>query len=252
MNVMKAFVDVNWDIGYKELVIRMGWGLEVRCRSTISEEMLWQPQNLADGSNFLHWEHAWTAASIRITMSERELYTNSRAFHWPLQHGEVYFISQFLPMVPDDISLWNHQLSRWHSPTIQSSTRALKCLMISCEDVHLPPYWRCLHIAISKSGHPSHGQGYDFLLEEENGSVLKWIRRGVATDDVWLSCMRNTENFEAIHAVMNETLAFDSHQTAHKKIDLSDAITEWRVCLRDSVPVFNDNDLVSLSGEPLD
>jgi hypothetical protein len=107
------------------------------------------------------------------------------------------------------------------------------------------------HVAISKSGHPSHGQGYDFLLEEENRSIKKWIHRGVATDDMWLGVIRNKDQFEAIYEAMNDIFEFDKRQSVSRNIDLTDAITEWRVCLREA-SIFSDSDFLSLSGEPLD
>ena len=80
---------------------------------------------------------------------------------------------------------------------------------------------------MSKSGNPSRGQGFDFLLEEENKVVLKWIQRGVATNEHWQNVIRSKDNLEAIHSLMKETLDLDDSESGDKKIDLSNAVREW-------------------------
>ena len=47
------------------------------------------------------------------------------------------------------------------------------------------------HSSLSKSGHLSKGQGYDFVLEEENRTVKSWLKRGVPKEKVWWVTCRN-------------------------------------------------------------
>ena len=42
------------------------------------------------------------------------------------------------------------------------------------------------HCSISRSGHKSMGQGYDFELEVENKAVKNWIKQGVPSKEMWL------------------------------------------------------------------
>lgn len=44
---------------------------------------------------------------------------------------------------------------------------------------------------MSRSHDESKGQGYDFILEELNREVKHWIRKGVPSDEMWLSVCRN-------------------------------------------------------------
>lgn len=39
-----------------------------------------------------------------------------------------------------------------------------------------------MHASMFKSGHPSKGQGYDFMVEEENKKVKSWLTQGVPSD----------------------------------------------------------------------
>ena len=93
------------------------------------------------------------------------------------------------------------------------------------------------HSTLSKSGHPSKGQGYDFILEEENKLVKSWLKKGVPTEKVWLSTCRNHQSLKNIkNTVMNfaglvpEDITFNHGNEKELKID--DAIYEWRLLIR--------------------
>ncbi|CAG2187504.1 unnamed protein product [Mytilus edulis] len=54
------------------------------------------------------------------------------------------------------------------------------------------------HESMSKTGDISKGQGYDFILEEVNKGIKSWIRRGVASENMWLSVCRNYDQLNEI------------------------------------------------------
>ena len=54
------------------------------------------------------------------------------------------------------------------------------------------------HCSISKSGHLSKGQGYDFILEEENKQVKSWLKGGIRSDKIWLATCRNHQSLKHI------------------------------------------------------
>jgi hypothetical protein len=109
------------------------------------------------------------------------------------------------------------------------------------------------YVSVTKSGHPSRGQRFDFLLEEENRSIKKWISRGVASDQDWQNVICNKDHLQQIYDMMSQILDISDGAASSKIIDLSAAITEWRICMRENVTLFEEgHDFVTLSGEELD
>ena len=106
--------------------------------------------------------------------------------------------------------------------------------------------------SLSKSGSPSNGQGFDFVLEEENKMVKSWIRHGVPTENTWLSIIRNTETLKTVRNNVMTYLKLDQ-EGSDKLLDLQDAIAEWRITLRE-MKYINCNKLVhtSITGIELD
>lgn len=85
--------------------------------------------------------------------------------------------------------------------------------------------------SLSKSGHPSKGQGFDFVLEEENKNVKAWLKRGVPTDKVWLTSCRNHQSLKDMRGKVLK-LSGHSVEVSEKEINLDEAVVQWRLRLR--------------------
>ena len=84
----------------------------------------------------------------------------------------------------------------------------------------------------SKSGHPSKGQGLDFLLEEENKNVKGWLKRGIPTDQCWLSTCRNHQSLKTVKDKVLKLAGIDLFDCSEKELRLDEAIFAWRIKLR--------------------
>lgn len=54
------------------------------------------------------------------------------------------------------------------------------------------------NICLSQSGHPSKGEGGDFILESVNKKIKSWMPPGVPTEQRWLRVCRNLNSMEKI------------------------------------------------------
>ena len=54
------------------------------------------------------------------------------------------------------------------------------------------------HASVSKSGNPSSGQHFDFILEEDNKEIKAWVPKGTPSMEMWQAVIRNTENLSKI------------------------------------------------------
>ena len=107
--------------------------------------------------------------------------------------------------------------------------------------------------SISKTGEASKGQGYDFILEEDNKEVKKWIKRGVASDKAWLVVCRNKDKLQKLRSQLFDELSLSDQDSSQRNINLSPSIADWRLCLRQSNYLTDDSELLSsLEGGPLD
>lgn len=52
---------------------------------------------------------------------------------------------------------------------------------------------------MSQSGHPSKGEGCDFILENQNKRVKMWMPPGVANEKRWLRVYRNLPSMEKVY-----------------------------------------------------
>lgn len=83
---------------------------------------------------------------------------------------------------------------------------------------------------LSKSGHPSRAQSYDYVLEEENKGVKSWIPRGIPKYIHWLRACRNYESLKTMKQLMfNKEIGISSDEFAYDRdINLDEAINNWR------------------------
>ena len=105
--------------------------------------------------------------------------------------------------------------------------------------------------SISKSGCQSAGQGYDFLLEEENKDLQKWIRRGVASDRMWMVVTRSKAMLSGIRNILFNGLNISDEDHSYRKTNLTEAINEWRIAIRE-YSMLNNTLLMATNGKQLD
>jgi len=55
------------------------------------------------------------------------------------------------------------------------------------------------HESFSCSGHPSKGEGGDFVLEAKNRRTKMWMPPGIATEGRWHRVCRNQDRLEKVH-----------------------------------------------------
>lgn len=55
--------------------------------------------------------------------------------------------------------------------------------------------------SISVSGHPSKGEGGDFILESKNRRTKMWLPTGLPTEENWVRVCRNQDRLEKVHVI---------------------------------------------------
>lgn len=55
--------------------------------------------------------------------------------------------------------------------------------------------------SISVSGHPSKGEGGDFILESKNRRTKMWLPTGLPTEENWMRVCRNQDRLEKVHVI---------------------------------------------------
>jgi hypothetical protein len=103
----------------------------------------------------------------------------------------------------------------------------------------------------SKSGNPSKGQDFDFVLEEINKVTKMWIPKGVPSQKTWLKVCRNIDDLEMLRITHQQLLGKVESEVGYRNPDLTPAVLAWRVHLRMSDYLKADV-LCSISGEVLD
>ncbi len=111
------------------------------------------------------------------------------------------------------------------------------------------------HDSMSRYGNPSNGQGYDFILEELNRIVKKWIRNNKPTFQMWVNVCRNCDSLQELQKNLLETIGIEgeSNTGGKKQLNLNAAIEQWRMAIREkSYFSMNSHLHTSLSGDFLD
>lgn len=89
--------------------------------------------------------------------------------------------------------------------------------------------------SVSRSGDLSKGQGYDFLLEEDNKDIKQWIWGGAVSNPLWLAVCRNKEKLDELKKkFQEETLCYKETDPSVRKLDIEAAINDRRLFLRDT------------------
>ena len=253
MNLMKSFMDINWHVCMSELAKRMGWKSEAAQKSAKNcsdNHKTWQLLNVFHYGTMLElivpYVRDMNAQGHSLSVDGFLAYAKHRE-----ELGHVNYTYMLL-MVTRFMQAIIH---------LRMGTRRNNCLLVesaklmSKELFHarthpryqqieildsfmrkaMPKDLRCFleqHESVSKSGHPSKGQGLDYLLEETNKQVKKWMVRDVPSPESWQIVIRNVTTLTALEQQLRQSLSLSEQIPESKNIDLSDAITDWRVYLR--------------------
>ncbi|CAG2242694.1 unnamed protein product [Mytilus edulis] len=246
MNLMKSFVELNWDVFMRILVNRMGWTSEAAMKAakmcydnhktwqliltfhlgTLQELILpYVRKCLIETDENTLTESPTASGFLQFVKTKPFLVQSSKFMSKGLFHGRVHPRYQQIEML-DTVHrfLMPEQLQTFLSN----------------------------HESMSKTGDESKGQGYDFILEEVNKGIKSWIRRGVASDNMWLSVCRNYDQLNEIRTKLKKILQLDTDNFNTRKINLDEAISDWRVCLREKEYLLKEKYIhESLQGEKL-
>ncbi|CAH1778669.1 unnamed protein product [Owenia fusiformis] len=272
MNLVKSYVELMWEVCYKELVRMLGW------RSDAA---------LVSAKKCRDYHKAWQTLIVFIAGTLKEMLTtyNRSPVGADSQNttseGFVMFCKQhrnptirfMFDMVCElGIGILNLRagIRRNNCNVIMSAKRTTRSLFHgrnhpkyqtieifeNFQYLCMPDEVRKLideNRSLSKSGHKSKGQAWDFILEEDNQEVKKWVNRGVPSEHMWRKICRNVDGLDKIKQNFQESLMIDGANEDLRYGKLDDAVEEWRCILREK-EFFNEENtkLVSLSGEELD
>jgi hypothetical protein len=105
--------------------------------------------------------------------------------------------------------------------------------------------------SLSKSGDPSKGQDFDFILEEVNKVTKMWIPKGLPSERTWLKVCRNIDDLEMLRKTYQNMIGKYVESEGYRNPDLTAAVSAWRLHLRKSGFLSADG-FCSISGEQLD
>ncbi|MEW8547705.1 MAG: hypothetical protein AB2693_29710 [Candidatus Thiodiazotropha sp.] len=267
MNLMKAFVELNWDVFMAMLAKRMGWTSESALKAAklcYDNHKTWQLILVFHFGSLLELLTPYLRQLVD-QVSEEPTPNGFLKFTKSMEGNPTYmYLFQMVSRYSQAIVNMRMGVRRNNSVLIQSAKFMSKGLfhgrthpryqqieMVESIQRQLLPEklkeFMKKHESISRSD-CSKGQGYDFILEEINKGVKSWIRRGVASDNMWLNVCRNYDQLLEIRG----KIISDSDGNSVRKLDLEDAITDWRVCLREKNYCTGDSLIhKSLSGDIL-
>ena len=276
MNMMKSFVELNWDVFMTLLVNRMGWTSEAAMRAAklcYDNHKTWQLILVFHFGTLLELLTPYVKKCQHSkdpdTNPEKPTANGFLQFVKSMEeHPNYMYMFQMVSRYSQAIVNMRMGIRRNNSTLIQSAKFMSKGLfhgrthpryqqieMIETLQRKLMPNdlktFISMHESMSRTD-SSKGQGYDFILEEINKGVKSWIRRGVASDSMWLSICRNYDKLLQMRHKVTDMLKIDSEGSYVRKLDLEDAIVDWRVCLREKQYLVRDSIIhYSISGHKI-
>ena len=272
LNLMKAFVELNWDICFKSLAQLMGWRSEnalqnaKKCTDTHKtwqmilvfyigtlEELLlvYVRKSLSSNENptvkgFLSWAKRCEDPNYGFMFQDVLRYAQGIInFRMGIRSNNDKLVRSAIFLTKELFHGRNHpryqELELWDTFRDKVMPEKLKKFADK-------------YMSISKSGQLSTGQGFDFLLEEDNREIKKWIKRVLPTDKVWTTAIRNKTKLENLKERLVNELGVKSLATqSTSTFDLTPAIAAWRLHLRKTAYLTTDEVLhKSITGEILD
>ncbi|KAK3106985.1 hypothetical protein FSP39_004438 [Pinctada imbricata] len=273
MSLMKSFMELNWPVFMKAYVEVMGWTSEKAQQSALAcsdNHKAWQMINSFHFGTMLELVRPYVIeCKIGGNVPSAENFI-SFAKHQDTNANFMYMFETVCKYTQGIINFRvavrrnNYNLLRsakWMTKELfhgRNHPRYQEIEMYESFMSRIVPEKLSIFLqtlcSLSKSGHPSKGQGFDFLLEEENKNVKAWLKRGVPTDQIWLTTCRNYESLKEVKKIV---LSYSTHGSDHagkSGLNLQHEIDAWRFKLRQSN--YSDKEsngplLKSLSGETL-
>ncbi len=270
MNLMKAFMELNWSVFMCTLTKKMGWTSENAQRAALhcyDNHKTWQLLLVFHFGSLLELVRTYV-----IHCRQHDLTPTPQGFvFFAKARPDPNFKYMFEMVARYTQGIFNYRMGvrRNHSDLVISGKVMTKGLFHGrnhprYQEIEMTEQFQRTvmppevddfirrHESLSKSGQPSSGQGYDFVLEEENKNVKAWIRHGVPNEETWLSVIRNAKTLADIRSNLLSSLELQANTTC-KAIDLDDAIAEWRATIR-GVEYLTKLDVghTSIDGEMLD
>ena len=273
MNLMKSFMELNWNVMMKMFADVMGWKSEKAQQAALScsdNHKTWQMLNIFHFGTMLELVQPYVVKcqneNVQATAEGFISYAKSseRCANFLYMFEMTCKYSQGIMNFRMGIRRNNPELlqaAKWMTKELFHGRNHPKYQEIEMYEnfvsMILPPelkdYFK-QHCSLSKSGHQSKGQGYDFILEEENKNVKGWLKRGVPTDVTWLATCRNHQALKTVKETVLSLSGYGSSETVDRTLKLEDAVDEWRIHLRQQGYLKDDKHgpiLTSLSGEVL-
>ena len=251
MNLMKSFMELNWNVFMKVFAEAMGWTSEKAQKCALNctdNHKTWQMLLIFHIGTLLELVKPYVeycfAKSIQTTaegyISFVKTKTDSANYMYLFEMACKY--SQGIINMRMAIRRNNHlllQAAKWMTKELFHGRNHPRYQDIEIYEQFvfqiLPDELAAFvqsHCSVSKSGHLSRGQGFDFILEEENKTVKNWLKRGVPTDRTWFTTCRNHQSLKEMRQFVLQLCGQSNNEAADRDFNLEDAIIEWRLRLR--------------------
>ena len=271
MNLMKGFMGLNWRICMSELAKEMGWTSESAQNAALNcydNHKTWQLIAVFHFGTLLELLHPYVIQCLR----EEKKPTPQEFVYYAKRSEDPNFRFMFEMVSRYSQGIFNYRMGirRNNSLLVQSAKHMTKEIfhgrrhpkyqeieMVETFQRYVMPSevreFCDKHESVSKYGNPSTGQGFDFVLEEENKAIKSWIKHGVPSDQTWLSVIRNSDTLKTIRNNLLLYLGLNTEQSFSRNLDLDDAISAWRAKLRQTGYLANQSVIhKSVSGVDLD
>lgn len=251
MNMMKSFIELNWETYIQELVQRMGWRSEAAlacAKKCTDNHKTWQVILTFHIGSLLELVVPYVRKCLKenVKPDVQNFYSYAKTVKSPNFH----YLFEMCSRYSQGIINLRQAIRRNNSQLAQSAKWMTKELFhgrrhpVYQEIEIMEQFQRAVrpeklrefeerHESMSKTSGvkgKNKGQGFDFILEEENKDIKQWIKRGVPSDNMWLSVIRNKASLKEIKTRIQNIIGCD--EGSDKIMNLSDLIFEWRTALR--------------------
>ena len=269
MNLVKSFMELNWEVFMKNFAQKMGWISEAAQKSAkkcSDNHKAWQMiltfhigtmcELVIPYVAYEKGRNENPSAEGYLTYVKKQGYNSNYMYLFEMVCKYTQGIVNF--RMATRRNNWTLlQSAKWMTKELFHGRSHPKYQDIEIYDQfvqHIMPekvkQFVRLNATMSKTGHPSKGQGYDFILEEENKSLKIWLKRGTPTDKMWFSTCRNHQYLKQIRDHVFSQIKSQSI-TDGRNINLDEEIFEWRLQLRKTGFLYKYVALTSISGDIL-
>ena len=274
MNLMKSFFELNWNVFMKAFVQAMGWISEKaqKCALNCSDNhKTWQMLLIFHIGTLLEL----TKPYVKLCLSEQVQPTGEGYVSFvktQTEYANYMYLFEMACKYSQGIINMRMAIRRNNHYLLQAAKLMTKELFHGrnhprYQEIeiyeqfvsHILPDELLSFVqsncSVSKSGNKSRGQGFDFILEEENKTVKTWLKRGVPSDKTWFTTCRNHQSLKRVRQYVLQLCGQSGSENPDRDLQLDNAINEWRLQLRLSSylnPEKHGPVLTAISGDILD